>query len=285
MNQPQRIEFSPGPARRGFRRLEGSVAVVTGGSFGIGLATARLLASEGAAIAIVARQDDRLAGARVELEALAGEDRCLAMSGDVRSEADVGSFFERVVERFGGFDVVVSNAGSHHGAAIEDTSLDDWSRMMETHAGGAFLVSRAAFRFWKGARRGGRLVFVASKAAVASTPKAAAYSAAKAAQFHLARCLAEEGGPFGIRVNTVLPDGVIRGTGIFSPEQRIAAANRHGVAPEALEHFYAQRNALKASITPEDVARAILFLACDESAVINGAGLTVDGGVPTGYLR
>lgn len=267
------------------QKLKDRVAVVTGGSYGIGKAIARRYAEEGAKVVILARGRERLDEALAMLEPITGAGRCLALQADVTVPAQVEAAFAAVRERFGSFDVVVSNAGSHAGAAIEDTTLEQWRTMLETHAGGSFLVSQQAFREWKGRGKGGTLIFVASKAAVAATPKACAYSAAKAAQLHLGRCLAEEGGPFGIRVNMVLPDGVIRGTGIFTPEQRLVAAKRHGVEPERLEDFYRQRNALKVSITPEEVAKAVMFLSCADSAVINGAALTVDGGVVSGYLR
>lgn len=267
------------------QKLMDRVAVVTGGSYGIGKAIARRFAEEGAKVVILARGRGRLDDALAMLQSITGPGRCAALEADVCVPEQVAAAFEQVRAQFGTFDVVVSNAGSHAGAAIEETSLQEWRKMLNTHAGGSFLVSQEAFREWKGRGTGGALVFVASKSAVAATPKACAYGAAKAAQLHLGRCLAEEGGPFGIRVNMVLPDGVIRGTGIFSPAQRIEAARRHGVEPDQLEDFYRKRNALKACITPEEVAKAVLFLSCDDSAVINGAALSVDGGVASGYLR
>ena len=266
--------------------LAGRTAVVTGGTSGIGLAIARLLSAEGARIAILARDDEQLREARrPDVQGNPSTPWRLA-SGDVGRPADVERFMEDAERVFGELDIVVSNAGFHHADAIENVSPDTWRAVFDTHLGGAFLFSRAAFAHWKRRGRGGCLVFVTSKAAVAASPGAAAYACAKAAQLHLARCLAEEGGPHGIRVNSVLPDGVIRGTGIFDAAQRAANARRHGVAPEALENYYAQRNALKASIGPEDVARAVLFLCDDErSRSITGASLSVDGGLTAAYLR
>lgn len=260
--------------------LAGRVAVVTGASSGIGLAIAGLLASQGARIAVLARDD-------AQLQALRETDApWMVAPGDVGEPADVERFMADVEQSFGAIDIVVSNAGFHHADVIENVSPGTWRSVFDTHLGGAFLFSSAAFAHWKRRGTGGCLVFVASKAAVAASPGASAYACAKAAQLHLARCLAEEGGPHGIRVNSVLPDGVIRGTGIFDADQRTANARRHGVAPEALEHYYAQRNALKAAIGPDDVARAVLFL-CDQarSASITGAALCVDGGLGAAYLR
>ena len=280
-----RTDRSPKPSQDG-GVLAGRVAVVTGGSSGIGLAIARQLSRQGARIAIVARDDELLR--RVRCPSAQGGPRhpWLVAPGDVAHAADVERFMASVEQRFGAIDIVVSNAGFHHAGAIEDVSHEAWRRVFDTHVGGAFLFSRAAFAHWKRRRRGGCLVFVASKAGVAASPGAATYASAKAAQLQLARCLAEEGGPHGIRVNSVLPDGVIRGTGIFDDAQRAANARRHGVAPDALEHYYAQRNALKTSIGPEDVARAVLFLCTDvRSAAITGAALTVDGGLGAAYAR
>ena len=251
---PAKTEAPSLPKTRG--TLHGQVAVVTGGSSGIGLAIAGLLSREGAQIAVMARDDDQLRHLREAGKSCNGHTPWMLVAGDVGRQADVENFMATVEHGFGGVDIVVSNAGFHHAGAIEHVAHAAWNAVFDTHLGGAFLFSRAAFAIWKRQRRRGRLVFVASKAAVAASPGAAAYACAKAAQLHLARCLAEEGGPHGIRVNTVLPDGVIRGTGIFDEGQRAANAKRHGVAPDALETFYAQRNALKVPIEPEDVAVA-----------------------------
>jgi len=262
--------------------LAGRTAVVTGGSSGIGLAVARLLSAEGARLAVLARDDEQLRAARRSDVQGHPFTPWHVAGGDVGEPADVERFMEDAEQVLGGLDIVVSNAGFHHADAIENVSPDTWRAVFDTHLGGAFLFSRTAFAHWKRRARGGCLVFVASKAAVAASPGAAAYACAKAAQLQLARCLAEEGGPRGIRVNSVLPDGVIRGTGIFDAAQRAANARRHGVAPEALENHYAQRNALKTSIGPEDVARAVLFLCTDvRSAAITGAVFTKFGLVPT----
>jgi NAD(P)-dependent dehydrogenase (short-subunit alcohol dehydrogenase family) len=133
--------------------------------------------------------------------------------------------------------------------------------------------------------RGGSMVFVGSKNSIAAGKGAAAYSTAKAAELHLARCLAEEGGQLGIRVNSVLPDGVIQGSSIWDGAWREARAKNYGIRPEELEDFYRKRNTLKVNITPDDLAEAILFLAGPRSSKTTGGMITVDGGNPTAYVR
>jgi NAD(P)-dependent dehydrogenase (short-subunit alcohol dehydrogenase family) len=265
--------------------LAGRVAIVTGGSFGIGRATAIRLAQAGAKVAILARDADRLRESETLIAQVITSQNTLALTCDMTQESQVINSFTKIIEKFGLVDVIVSNAGSIKNALIEDTTLQTWEDMYAVLVRGYFLIAREGFRHWKSTQREGSLVFVASKNSVTATPGASAYSSAKAAELHLARCLAEEGGPFGIRVNSVLPDGVIAGTGILPPAEREKQAARHGVKIEELEEYYRKRNALKRSITVEDVAEAILFLASDRSYKITGAVLPVDGGMVSAYMR
>jgi NAD(P)-dependent dehydrogenase (short-subunit alcohol dehydrogenase family) len=128
-------------------------------------------------------------------------------------------------------------------------------------------------------------VFVTSKNAIAAGKNATAYSAAKAAEQHLARCLAEEGGQIGVRVNSVLPDAVLSGSSIWDGEWRAQRAAAYGIKPEELEEFYRNRTTLKLSVFPEDIAEAIAYLAGPRAAKTTGAAITVDAGVPGVYVR
>ena len=186
---------------------------------------------------------------------------------------------------FGGLDILVSNAGISSSSPIGDTTLDEWNRNLSVLGTGYFLVAREAFRVLERQGIGGSIVFVASKNGLVGGRNAAAYSTAKAAEIHLARCLAEEGGAQGIRVNTVNPDAVLRGSGIWSSDWREARARTYGVEVEELEEHYRARTTLKVNIFPEDVAEAVLYFASDRSLKSTGNILNVDGGVAAAYTR
>jgi rhamnulose-1-phosphate aldolase/alcohol dehydrogenase len=261
--------------------LQGQVALVTGGAGGIGRAIGDSLAAAGACVVAF---DLDAAGAA---EAVADYgDRGLAVSGDVTEEAAVAAAFGAAVERFGGVDIVVSNAGVASSAALEETSLAEWERNHRILVTGYFLVAREAFKVFKEQGRGGAVVFVASKNAVVAGKNAAAYSSAKAAELHLARCLAEEGGAAGIRVNTVNPDAVLQGSRIWGSSWREERAAAYGIAPDELEEHYRKRTTLRVNILPEDIAQAVLhFASPSRSGKSTGNMLNVDGGVPAAYAR
>jgi rhamnulose-1-phosphate aldolase/alcohol dehydrogenase len=275
-----KLSLKPAP-----RELEGKVAVVTGGASGIGRATAWRLAQDGAHVIIF---DINEAGAKQvadEITAKYGYRRGMAVHCNVISEEAVARAFEQVVQAYGGVDIVVSNAGIAISAPVEETSLADWNRTFDILARGYFLVSRTAFKVWKAQGIGGNLIYVASKNSLVAGKNNAAYSAAKAAELHMARCLAEEGGAAGIRVNTVLPDGVLEGSSIWDAGWRNARAAGYGIKPEELEEFYRKRTTLKVNIYPENIAEAISFFAGPRSSRTTGGVLTVDGGVSAAYVR
>ncbi|MGI8541738.1 MAG: bifunctional aldolase/short-chain dehydrogenase [Rubrobacteraceae bacterium] len=263
------------------KELAGRVALVTGGAGGIGRAVCGTLTSAGACVAI-ADLDERGAGQ------VAGEfgETAVAIGMDVTDEDAVAGTFLKTTLAYGGVDIVVSNAGLASSAPIEETSLALWDKNHAVLARGYFLVSREAFKTLKQQDTGGSIVFVASKNALAAGKNAAAYSSAKAAELHLARCLAEEGGGRGVRVNTVNPDAVLRGSRIWDSSWRNERAAAYGIAPEDLEEHYRRRNTLKVSVYPEDVAEAVLHFASERrSTKSTGNILNVDGGVKDAYTR
>jgi rhamnulose-1-phosphate aldolase/alcohol dehydrogenase len=259
--------------------LQGKVALVTGGAGGIGRAILDSLASAGASV--VAFDLDEV-GARDAVADHGG----LAVAGDVTSEAAVAEAFAAAVREFGGLDIIVSNAGIASSAALEETTLDEWNRNHAILGTGYFLVAREAFKVLKEQDVGGSIVFIASKNALVAGKNAAAYSSAKAAELHLARCLAEEGGGDGIRVNTVNPDAVLQGSKIWGSSWREERAAAYNLDPEDLDEHYRQRNTLKVSIYPSDIAEAVLHFASEHrSGKSTGNILNVDGGVPAAYSR
>ena len=267
------------------RPLAGRVALVTGGAGGIGRATAERLIADGACVMLADIDREGLDGAEADLGGRHSQDVVKSVVLDVTREADVAAAFERTALAFGGLDILISNAGISSSAPIEETELSMWNRNMDILSTGYFLAAREAFRLMKRQGTGGAIVFVASKNGLAASPNAAAYCTAKAAEIHLARCLALEGAEAGIRVNTVNPDAVLRGSKIWSGEWREQRAAAYKMSPDALEEHYRQRSLLKRSVYPEDIAEAAFFLVSDQSAKSTGNIINVDAGNAQSFTR
>lgn len=267
------------------KSLSGRVAFVTGGASGIGRATAAQFLAQGASVVIADIDNATLKATHDAFATGRGKDNIHSVSMDVTDEDAVARAFAETLLTFGGLDILVSNAGISSAAPFEETTLAMWNRNMDILAKGYFLVSREAFRAMKIQGLGGSIVFVASKNALAASVNAAAYSTAKAAELHLARSLALEGAPHGIRVNAVNPDAVLRGSKIWTGEWREQRAAAYSIEPEALEEHYRQRSLLKRNVLPEDVAEAIYFLASDMSAKSTGNIINVDGGNAQSFTR
>jgi rhamnulose-1-phosphate aldolase/alcohol dehydrogenase len=267
------------------KELARRVAIVTGGASGIGKAVAKRLAAEGAHVVVT---DLDAAGAKAvadEVVKSVGAGRAIGVGMDVTSEASVRAAFEEMVLAYGGVDVVVSNAGIAHGAAVAEMRLDDWERSFAVNSRGHFLVAREAMRILTAQGLGGALVFVATKNVMSPGKDFSAYSASKAAEAQLAKVLALEGAPHGIRSNIVNPDAVFQDSKLWSEDIRRERAAAQGIQVEQLEDFYRKHNLLAARILPEDVAETVLFLASDRSAKTTGCTITVDGGVKDAFPR
>ena len=265
--------------------LAGRIAVVTGGASGIGRATARRLAELGAHVAVADLNGEGADAVAREICASRGERRAIGVTVDVTSEQAVANLLRRTVLEWGGLDLLVCSAGIATSAPVTETTLGDWERNHQILARGYFLAAREAFRVLIEQGVGGSIVFVGSKNAIAAGANASAYSSAKAAAFHLARCLADEGGAHGIRVNTVNPDAVIEGSSIWSSDWKSERASTYGVPAEDLPAFYKGRTVLGVNVYAEDVAEAIAFLAGPRSAKSTGNVINVDGGVSSAYPR
>jgi rhamnulose-1-phosphate aldolase/alcohol dehydrogenase len=265
--------------------LAGRVALITGGAGGIGLACARRLIDEGACVVLCDIDRSALHTAEEALHERYGKDVAAAVWVDVTNESAVGEVFAEASWRFGGIDICVSNAGIASAAAIEDTSLALWRQNMDILSTGYFLISRRCVRLLKAQGLGGSIVFIGSKNALAASPGASAYCTAKASELHLARCLALELAPAGIRVNVVNPDAVLRGSRIWQGEWAEQRAHQYKTTPDELENIYRERSLLKRSVYAEDVAEAVAFFASERSAKSTGNIVNVDAGNAQAFTR
>lgn len=267
------------------KSLAGRIALVTGGAGGIGSATAERLLKEGACVVLADIDGKAAADVAAGLASVFGSDVVRSVAMNVTSEDDVIAAYNHMAVELGGVDILVSNAGIASSAPVEDTSLALWNKNMDILATGYFLVSREAFKMLRSQGTGGSVVFVASKNGLAASPNASAYCTAKAAEIHLARCLALEGAEAGIRVNVVNPDAVLRGSKIWSGEWLDQRASTYKTDKEGLEEMYRNRSMLKRSVLPEDIAEGIYFFASDMSAKSTGNILNVDAGNVQAFTR
>ena len=267
------------------RSLTGRVALITGGAGGIGMATARRLLAEGAAVVVCDIDREALAAAEAALVGEGGRDRVAALWVDVTDETAVVELLQKAALRFGGLDICVCNAGIASAAPFTETSLALWQRNLDILATGYFLVAREAFRLMAAAGQGGSIIFVGSKNALVASPGAAAYCTAKGAELQLARCLALEGAPHGIRANVVNPDAVLRGSRIWEGEWGDQRAAAYNTGREGLDAIYRERSLLKKSVYPEDIAEGVVFFASDLSAKSTGNLLNIDAGHAPAFTR
>jgi rhamnulose-1-phosphate aldolase/alcohol dehydrogenase len=261
------------------------VAFVTGGAGGIGSETCRRLVREGAHVVLA---DLNLEGAQkvaLEINDTYGEGRALALKMDVTKEEEVLAAFADTALAYGGIDILVNNAGLATSSPFENTSLKEWNLNMNVLGTGYFLVAREAFRLMKAQAIGGNMVFIGSKNSIYAGKNATAYSAAKALEAHLARCIAAEGGELGIRVNTILPDAILQGSQIWNSGWRNERAAAYGIEPDQLEEYYRKRTTLLVNIYPRDIAEGIAFFASSKAAKTTGCMLTIDGGVTAAFTR
>lgn len=246
--------------------LTDKVAVITGASSGIGAAAARLFAREGAAVVVTARREVELAALVADIEAEGG--CAVAVPGDIRDEALAERLVRTAVERFGGLDVALNNAGAI--GANEPTpeiSLNRWRDTLDVNLTAAFLGAKHQIPAML-ARGGGSLIFTSTFVGHAiGMPGMAAYAAAKAGLVGLSRVIAAEFGTQGLRSNCLLPGGT-----------DTEAGREFAHTPEIIA-FVEGMHALKRMATPEEIARAALFLASDASSFMTGTAMLVDGGV------
>ena len=248
--------------------LANKVALVTGASSGIGRATARLFAREGARLIVTARRKTELDTLVDEIAAAGGE--AVAIAGDVRDEALAQSAVDAAVRHFGGLDIAFNNAATLGvNEPTADVTLDRWQQTIDTNLTSAFLGAKHQLPAMR-ARGGGSLIFTSSFVGwTAGFPGMAAYAASKAGLIGLTQVLATEYGAQGIRVNALLPGGT---------DTAMNVANLPD-APAGLRGYLESLHALKRLAQPEEIAQSALYLASGASSFVTGIALLVDGGV------
>ena len=244
--------------------FEGRVAIVTGGSDGIGLATAALLAARGATVALCARRADKLAEAKTEIEGAGG--RCETHVLDVTDCDALAALIADVAARHGRLDMLVNNAMSTHYAPLAKLSLDHWRKDFAVNADAVFVATQAAMAVMA-KQGGGSIVNVSSSCGIRAATNMASYSASKAALTHFTACAAMEGARRGVRVNAIVPGQVqTAGTEEFARKAPEVAA----LTADAIPMGRGGR--------PEELAEAICFILSDAASYISGVALPVDGG-------
>lgn len=246
--------------------LASKVAIVTGASAGIGAATARLFAKEGAAVVVAARREFELEALVEAIKQEGGQ--ALAVVGDIGDENFARRLVEETLERFGKVDVAFNNAGILGAMGpVTDMSLADWNQVLTTNLTGGFLAAKYQLPAMLSGG-GGSLIFTSTFVGhTVGMPGMAAYASSKAGLVGLTQVLASEYGSQNIRVNALLPGGT-----------DTAAASEFANTPEALE-FVCNLHAMKRIATPEEIAQSALYLASDASSFTTGSALLVDGGV------
>ena len=248
-------------------RLEGKVALITGGTSGIGSATAIRFSKEGAAVAITGRNSERGAEVVQKIEANGG--RALFIRSDVRLSKDCREAVDQTLEHFGKIDILFNNAGVFHPKSIPDCTEEEWDETIDSSLKGAFLMSKYALPSMI-ENGGGSIIHTSSGWGILGGDKAAAYCAAKGGLIIMAKAMAIDHGPDGIRVNCVCPGDVLTP---MLPED----AEKRGMSWDDYAVGAADRPLGRIG-TADDIANAVLYLASDEASFVTGEALVVDGG-------
>ncbi len=248
-------------------RLNGRVAFITGAGRGIGAATARRLAADGAAIAVVDRSEDDTVDTVTAIREAGGT--AVGLDCDVSVAAQVEAAVNAAADHLGGVDILVNNAGITRDNLLFKMTDDDWDAVMGVHLRGAFLCSRAAQRFMT-EQKWGKIVNLSSTSALGNRGQSN-YSTAKAGIQGFTRTLAIELGPFGINVNAIAP-------GFIATAMTDATAARLGLTADKFRDAIAETVPLRRIGVPDDIANVVSFLVSDEASYVSGQTIYVDGG-------
>jgi len=255
-------------------RLDGKAALVTGAASGIGRAIAEAFASAGCAVVVADLNGPGAAGAAAAITAAGG--RAISVVMDVTDEPQVEAGFDACTAAFGSVDIVVSNAGIQMVKPIHEFSYDEWRRMIGIHLDGAFLCTRAALRRMYPGGRGGCVLYMGSVHSKEASALKAPYVAAKHALVGLAKAVAKEGGPHGVRTNVVCP-GFVKTPLVLA--QIPDLARQHGISEDEVVRTIMLKDTVDGVFTTvEDVAQTALFLAAFPTDALTGQSVIVSHG-------
>lgn len=255
-------------------RLDGRIALVTGGGQGLGQALARRLSEEGALICVA--DINGPAAEKCAADLVSNGRRAIGIQVDVSDEASVRSAFQRLVESYGGLDILVANAGILRAHDIQEFPLDDWHRVMSVNLTGYFLCAREAARVMAPQKRG-VIIQINSKSGKKGSFRNSAYAASKFGGIGLTQSLALDLAPYGVRVNAVCPGNLLDGS-LWQESLFEQYAKKWGLTPEEVRRKYEDQVPLGRGCTYEDVANVVVFLASDESSYMTGQAINVTGG-------
>jgi len=258
--------------------LAGRIALVTGAGSGLGRAIAVGLAKEGAVVGLADIDRGAAAKAVEMIREQASGGAAVAVSCDVTNEGHAGRACERLLEEWGGLDILVNAAGVAPAYDLTELPAAQWERALAVNLTGYFLMGRAAARIMVEQGMGGSIVNLSSKSGLEASKSNTPYNATKAGEIHMARGWALELGEHGIRVNSVAPGNVFQDSKIWGPEYIAACAKKYGIQPSEVIPYYVGKTALKREIVGQDVADAVVFLCSDRARTITGQTLVPDGG-------
>jgi rhamnulose-1-phosphate aldolase/alcohol dehydrogenase len=278
--EEEKLQRMPKP-----KKLSSSIAFITGGAGGIGFAIAKRLLQDDATVVLADIDQNSLNTVKDKLTKEFDKDRVRIIVCDVTNESAMVKSMEYTATQYGGLDILVCNAGIASSASLESTTLKLWNKNFDILSTGYFLTAREGFKILKKQNMGGSIVFISSKNGLVASAQASAYCAAKASEIQLARVIAIEGAPLGIRCNVVNPDAVFKGSKIWDSKWRKERAVAYNICDSSLEDYYSKRSLLKRNVFPEDVAEAVYFWAQESSAKSTGNIINVDAGNSSAFTR
>jgi rhamnulose-1-phosphate aldolase/alcohol dehydrogenase len=267
------------------KALSRKVAIISGAGGGIGRSIAKKFLEEGACVVVTDNQADRIGEVYEEFAGTFKKDVVTSCIVDVTKEESILDAYRKATVEFGGVDIIVHSAGLAISKPIVETTKEDWDFLYAVMVRGQFLLAREGVKILQAQGMGGDIVNIVSKNALVSGPKNVAYGSAKAAQLHMSRLMAAELGPQKIRVNSVNPDAVIRGSKIWDDGWAAARAKAYGITVDELPAFYAKRTVLNEEVLPDDIAEAVFAFVGGQLKKSTGNLLNVDGGITESFPR